>query len=94
MEQRLPVAVGLHQTQAQNFYADRSVAADGTIKVWNAGSGKLERSFEGHIAGISTLAWSPDSRWVASGGDDKVIRLWDVQTVYILHTMSPSGLFN
>lgn len=32
------------------------------------------------MAGISTLAWAPDSRILASGSDDKYIRLWDAIT--------------
>jgi COMPASS component SWD3 len=35
---------------------------------------------EGHLAGISTISWSPDSRFIASGSDDKTIRLWDIAT--------------
>lgn len=34
----------------------------------------------GHLAGINTLAWSPDSKILASGSDDKSIRLWDIST--------------
>lgn len=31
----------------------------------------------GHMAGVSCLAWAPDSKTLATGSDDKVIRLWD-----------------
>ncbi|KAL9127846.1 MAG: hypothetical protein Q9217_003365 [Psora testacea] len=31
-------------------------------------------------SGISTLAWAPDNQTLASGSDDKSIRLWDVST--------------
>ena len=56
------------------------VAADATIKIWNAQTGALMHTLEGHLAGISTITWSPDSKVLASGSDDKNIRLWDVIT--------------
>lgn len=55
-------------------------AADCTIKIWDAKTGALAHTLEGHLAGISTIAWSPDSKVLASGSDDKLIRLWDVST--------------
>lgn len=55
--------------------------ADGAIKVWDTLSGKLIHTFEGHLAGVSTIAWSPDCATIASGSDDKTIRLWNVLTV-------------
>jgi COMPASS component SWD3 len=53
-----------------------SGAADGTIKIWDATTGKHMRTLEGHLAGVSTISWSPDSNAIASGSDDKTIRLW------------------
>jgi COMPASS component SWD3 len=57
-----------------------SASADCTIKVWDARTGKLEHTLEGHLAGVSTIAWSHDSKILASGSDDKSIRLWNVST--------------
>lgn len=57
------------------------LGADGAVKVWNTRSGKLIHTFEGHLAGISTISWSPDGATIASGSDDKTIRLWNVLTV-------------
>lgn len=51
------------------------------MKVWGANTGKLIHTFEGHLAGISTISWSPDGATIASGSDDKTIRLWNVLTV-------------
>lgn len=31
----------------------------------------------GHLAGVSCVAWSPDSNTLATGSDDKSIRFWD-----------------
>lgn len=51
-----------------------------STRIWDTASGKCIGILEGHLAGISTLAWSPDGKTIASGSDDKSIRLWDVST--------------
>ena len=56
-------------------------AADGNVKIWNAKTGDHEHTFEAHLAGVSTIAWSPNSDVLASGSDDKTIRLWYTSTV-------------
>nr|POE78059.1 wd repeat-containing protein 5 [Quercus suber] len=61
-------------------------AADCTIRIWDAYTGQLSHTLEGHLAGISTIAWSPDSKILASGSDDKIIRLWDISTGKCLPT--------
>ncbi|KAI1083291.1 WD40 repeat-like protein [Whalleya microplaca] len=54
-----------------------SASADGTIRIWDAGTGQHMDTLVGHMAGVSAVAWSPDSKTLASGSDDKAIRLWD-----------------
>jgi WD40 repeat protein len=36
--------------------------------------------FEGHISGVSSVAFSQDSKRVASGSWDQTIRVWDAET--------------
>ncbi|KAG8532650.1 uncharacterized protein KY384_002527 [Bacidia gigantensis] len=49
-------------------------------RVWEVSTGKCLQVLEGHLAGISALAWAPDSNTIASGSDDKSIWLWNVST--------------
>ena len=41
----------------------------------------------GHTRSINAVAFSPDNRWLASGGKDNVIKIWDLATGNILRTL-------
>ncbi len=57
-----------------------SAGADNTVRLWDARSGKLLRTYFGHSGVINSVAFSPDSRILASGGQDQVIKLWRVDS--------------
>ncbi|HLL75154.1 MAG TPA: TIR domain-containing protein, partial [Pyrinomonadaceae bacterium] len=62
----------------------RLLATGGTnenpIKLWDAETGELKLTLEGHDKGVLSLAFSRDGRTLVSGSYDDTARLWDAQT--------------
>jgi WD40 repeat protein len=54
---------------------------DGTVRLWDAETGKELHRFEGHKGVVMSIAISPDGRFLVSGGgynDDNSVRVWRV----------------
>jgi WD40 repeat protein len=53
---------------------------DGTVKVWDAASGRELATLRGAGGRIECIAFSPDGTILAAGGEDRVAILWNVAT--------------
>jgi WD40 repeat protein len=41
----------------------------------------------GHTQSVNAVAFSPENRWLASGGKDNVIKIWDLTTGNVLRSL-------
>ena len=55
-----------------------ATASEDIVKVWDAGTGAELRSFRAHSGYVLSVDWSPDSRQVVSGGQDGLVKVWDL----------------
>ena len=49
---------------------------DYSAVLWSANDIKEKSTLYGHEAALNTAKFSPDGRWLATGGDDGLIMLW------------------
>jgi WD40 repeat protein len=64
-----------------------SGSADRSIKLWDAQTGKLLKSFQGHRSWVWGITISPDSKFLASGSYDHTVKLWDLESGECLQTL-------
>ncbi|KAF9083957.1 cleavage stimulation factor, 3' pre-RNA, subunit 1 [Mortierella sp. AD031] len=70
-----------------------SASSDGSIKVWDAISGKVVRTIESahtgkgkEFAGATTATISKNGRYILSGGFDSTRKLWDLGSGKLIHS--------
>jgi hypothetical protein len=64
-----------------------SGSLDGTVKVWEAESGRLLRSLEGHTDWVRAVAVSPDGRFIVSGSSDRTVKVWETESGRLLRSL-------
>ena len=60
---------------------------DGSIRLWNIGTGLMTKKFLDHHGAVHAAIFSPDGRYIYSAGADRTIRVWDWITGKIVRTL-------
>jgi len=67
---------------------------DGNISLFDVESKRAAGVLQGHVGAVGDLAFSPDGKILATVGDDRTLRLWDVagrrERITLEHNMNPA----
>ncbi|WP_165066736.1 WD40 repeat domain-containing serine/threonine protein kinase [Paludisphaera rhizosphaerae] len=66
-----------HVEYSPNGRTFATAGQDGTIRLWDAETHVLLRTFRGHDGDVDWVAFSPNGEQLASCGNDGVVRLWN-----------------
>lgn len=67
--------------------------ADGSIRLWNASTGSVVTTFNGHKKAVTALAFDDAGVRLASGAQDTDLILWDIVGEAGLYRYDLSDLF-
>jgi len=66
-----------------------ATASSGTVSLWDVATRELRRPLESPDPLVHALAFTPAGRILATGGEDHILRLWDVATGGRLAELGP-----
>lgn len=64
-----------------------SANRDGTLMIWDASTGEVLDTLEGHSGQVKACAFSPDGGRIVSASKDNTLKIWDASSGHELHTL-------
>jgi hypothetical protein len=60
---------------------------DGTMRVWDAATGRALSTLAGHTGAVSSAGWSWDGRLIVTASADQTVRIWDAGAGQLVRTL-------
>ena len=64
-----------------------SGSEDKTVKIWNAATGQVENTLQGHSDSVRSVAFSSDGSRIVSGSADETVKIWNAATGEVENTL-------
>ncbi len=86
MPESVSPQTGIHPGAAPEVGSFPQPPAIDFLEYWKAGTREV-KTFRGHSHGVWAVAFSPDGLTLASGGADRLVRIWDIETARLLRSL-------
>ncbi len=87
-----PGDVGTADSSLVSFSTDGGTFATAgarSIRIWKLSGSGEKPPLSGHEGGVTSVAFGPGGKMLASGSKDRLVKLWDAETGRLLRTLPP-----